>query len=286
VLDENGRATGLKVAQLSYETGKAEVIEGTEEVIECTLIASAIGQTGDFTGFEDLDNGRGLIDATKNYEVKGKEGHFVAGDIIRPHLLTTAIGQASVAVESINTYLNKKEIKPRPKVDVHHFQLMDQLKKASLEPEQFEAEGEGKEKEDGHRGTADSKFAIHNYEDRSFASVITHDKLFLGHFEFTPRNHRSFVEVDSNAVLQNFDERMQGLDKETAQAEAGRCMSCGMCFECDNCVVFCPQDAVIKVRKNESTLGRYVDTDYSKCVGCHVCADVCPTGYIQMGLGE
>ncbi len=286
VVDADGRATGLKVVQLSYESGKAEPIEGTEEVIDCTLIAAAIGQTGDFAGYEDLDNGRGLIDATKNYEVKGKPGHFVAGDIVRPHLLTTAIGQAAVAVESINDYLNEKQQKVRPKVDVHHFQLMEQLEKAGLEPEHFQSEGAGKEKEDGLRGTSSSKFAIHNYEDRSFASVITHEKLFLGHFGNTPRNHRSFKEVDSEAVLQNFEERMVGLDRDTAVAEAKRCMSCGMCFECDNCVIFCPQDAVFKVRKNESALGRYVDTDYSKCVGCHICADVCPTGYIQMGLGE
>ena len=69
-------------------------------------------------------------------------------------------------------------------------------------------------------------------------------------------------------------------------AEAKRCMSCGMCFECDNCVVYCPQTAVFRVPKAKSTLGRYVDTDYNKCIGCHICADVCPTGYIQMGLGE
>ena len=31
--------------------------------------------------------------------------------------------------------------------------------------------------------------------------------------------------------------------------------------------------------------GRYVVTDYAKCIGCHICMDVCPTGYIQMGLG-
>ena len=29
-------------------------------------------------------------------------------------------------------------------------------------------------------------------------------------------------------------------------------------------------------------MGRYVDTDYDKCIGCHICADVCPTGYIKM----
>jgi Pyruvate/2-oxoacid:ferredoxin oxidoreductase delta subunit len=43
---------------------------------------------------------------------------------------------------------------------------------------------------------------------------------------------------------------------------------------------------VFRVKKNEATTGRYVDTDYTKCVGCHICADVCPTGYIDMALGE
>ncbi|PIX75978.1 MAG: hypothetical protein COZ38_02765, partial [Rhodocyclales bacterium CG_4_10_14_3_um_filter_68_10] len=62
--------------------------------------------------------------------------------------------------------------------------------------------------------------------------------------------------------------------------------SCGMCFECDNCVVYCPQIAVYRVPKAKATLGRYVATDYKKCIGCHICHDVCPTGYIQMGLGE
>ena len=63
-------------------------------------------------------------------------------------------------------------------------------------------------------------------------------------------------------------------------------MSCGMCLECDNCVIFCPQDAVHRVEKGARTMGRYVETDYVRCIGCHICADVCPTGYIQMGLGE
>ena len=39
---------------------------------------------------------------------KTKEGHFVAGDIVRPHLLTTAIGQASIAAQSIQSYFDNK----------------------------------------------------------------------------------------------------------------------------------------------------------------------------------
>ena len=36
----------------------------------------------------------------------------------------------------------------------------------------------------------------------------------------------------------------------------------------------------------DRTVGRYVYTDYTACIGCHICSDVCPTGYIKMGLGE
>jgi Pyruvate/2-oxoacid:ferredoxin oxidoreductase delta subunit len=79
---------------------------------------------------------------------------------------------------------------------------------------------------------------------------------------------------------------MKGLSEEQAIEEADRCMSSGMCFECDNCVIYCPQDAVYRVPKTESTMGRYVATDYSKCIGCHICADVCPTGYIDMAMGD
>ncbi|HFD81417.1 MAG TPA: hypothetical protein ENK05_13665, partial [Gammaproteobacteria bacterium] len=38
--------------------------------------------------------------------------------------------------------------------------------------------------------------------------------------------------------------------------------------------------------KDKSTLGRYVFTDYTRCIGCHICSDVCPTGYIQMAMGD
>ena len=99
-------------------------------------------------------------------------------------------------------------------------------------------------------------------------------------------NRRQEIKIGADEVLGDFRERFTGLDEETVVEEADRCMSCGMCFECDNCVIYCPQDAIFRVKKNQRAAGRYVDTDYDKCVGCHICMDVCPTGYIQMGLGE
>lgn len=294
VRDDNGRATGLKIADLDYSSGKPEVVEGTEQVIEADLIVAAIGQTGNLEGMEDLGNDRGLIDSDKHFQVPNKPGFFVAGDIVRPHLLTTVIGQASIAIDSINEYFANKELKKRPKVDVHHFSLIDKLTETNLAPENYNADAEGGPRpiDQGLRGTSEdgSKsvggFAIHNYEDRASAEIIPSTELFLGHFENEARHKRSESVPSSDDVLGHFEERMAGLPEEEVVAEAKRCMSCGMCFECDNCVIYCPQDAVHRTPKNESTMGRYVYTDYNRCIGCHICADVCPTGYIKMGMGE
>ena len=282
VVDAEGRATALRMAKCEMVDGRPNPVKGTEFDIECDLIVSAIGQGGDLSeGLDELNNGRGLIDADAYYQLPNRDGHFAAGDIIRPHLLTTAIGQASIAAESINHYLKHEQQSKRPKVDVHHFKLLKKLHEANLDPETFEPEERG-----DMRGTDDGNWAVHNYEDRSSAEIISSDKLFLGHFPYVPRNKRTSFGPTADEVLGHFTERGIGLTTEQAVNEAERCMSCGMCFECDNCVIYCPQDAIFRVKKDKATTGRYVDTDYAKCVGCHICSDVCPTGYIDMALGH
>lgn len=281
ILNEKGIATGLKMAKCTLDKkGIPSPVEGTEYLIEADIIVSAIGQYGNLEGLDELNNGRNFIDADPYFQVKGRPGHFVAGDIVRPHLLTTAIGQGAIASDTIDRYLQASELKKRPKVDVHHFNLLSKLNEVDLGPDEFRAT------EDDLRGTSEAKYAVHNYEDRSAVEVIPHDILFLGHFPYTARYLREDIPVSADEVLGHFGERMKGLDTEQAQAEAKRCMSCGMCFECDNCIMFCPQEAVKRTPKKDATTGRYVFTDYSRCIGCHICADVCPTGYINMGLGE
>jgi len=279
--DAGGRATALRVAQCEAKIvgGRLEIkqIEGTEEDIEADLIVSAIGQAVDFTGLEGLDNGKGGISADRNYQVQGQPGMFVGGDVVRPHLLTTAIGHGAIAADGIDRHLRSEALDKRPKIDVHSFDMMRKMAEKGLPVGQIE---------EPLRGTCDSTGAIHNYENRSDRYVIPHGELFLGHFAYTPRHRRKVVTLTKEEALNNFEERVLPLLEAQAQAEAKRCMSCGQCFECDNCVVYCPQTAVFKVSKSKSTTGRYVDTDYSKCIGCHICKDVCPTGYIQMGLGE
>jgi NADPH-dependent glutamate synthase beta subunit-like oxidoreductase len=293
ILDDKGRAKALRVVELDYSSGKPVEKPGTEKDLEADLIVSAIGQFGNFAGMEDLNNGKGLINADKFYQIPGKEGFFVCGDIIRPHLLTTVIGQGSIAADSIDHYLNKQEMAKRPKVDVHHFNLLAKLQETNLLPQEFRPAGPEDERpiDRGLRGTSEQGkavggFAVHNYEDRSAAEVVQPAELFLGHFGFEARHLRTEMVPDANEVLGHFHERMKGLDEKETVAEAKRCMSCGLCFECDNCVIYCPQTAVKRTPKAESTMGRYVYTDYDLCIGCHICADVCPTGYIKMGMGD
>lgn len=276
--DENGRARALKMCQCEMKGMIPEPIEGTEFELECDIVISAIGQMGDFEGVESMDGGKGFIDADPTYRVKGREKHFAGGDILRPHLLTTAIGHGRIAADTITDFLDDGSIAKRPKVDVHHFNLMAELHQRGKDPEPFDHIQQ--------RGTADSGFAIHNYEDRADSLIISHGELFKGHFNFVKREAREEVHIEADEVLGNFEERIVGLTEEQAQKEGERCMSCGMCFECDNCVIYCPQNAVHRVKKADRTVGRYVETDYTRCIGCHICADVCPTGYIKMGLGE
>jgi NADPH-dependent glutamate synthase beta subunit-like oxidoreductase len=281
LLGPDGRATALRIIRCEAKItgGRLEIknIEGTEEDIPADLIVSAIGQAVDFTGLAEFDNGKGAVNADKNYQVQGRPGVFVGGDVVRPHLLTTAIGHAAIAADGIDRFLRGEALDKRPKIDVHQFDLQRKMIEKGLT---------FSEVHEPIRGTDASAAAIHNFDNRSDRYVIPHEELFLGHFPHTPRHRRKTVTLSAEQALGNFEERVLALTETEAVAEAKRCMSCGQCFECDNCVVYCPQIAVFKVPKSKSTTGRYVDTDYSKCIGCHICKDVCPTGYIQMGLGE
>ena len=274
----DGRATALRVAEFEMVKNETKIKEGSEFDIPADLIVSAIGQAVDFTGMESFDNGKGLMTADKNYRVPGKEKYFVGGDVLRPHLLTTAIGHGSIAADSIERFLATEELDKRPKVDVHFFDVHRKMLEKGLKLEDYDHKAEW--------GTSEKNFAVHNFEDRSSKYVIPSNELFLGHFPNTERFIREEINLTAEQALGNFDERLMTLSEKDVVAEAKRCMSCGLCFECDNCVIYCPQTAVFKVKRDQSTTGRYVDTDYSKCIGCHICADVCPTGYIKMGMGE
>jgi NADPH-dependent glutamate synthase beta subunit-like oxidoreductase len=94
---------------------------------------------------------------------------------------------------------------------------------------------------------------------------------------FGDAHQRTQPELAAAQRVTGFDEIVGGLSAEAATFEAGRCLSCGNCFECDGCLGACPEDAVIKLGP-----GHRYRFDYDKCTGCATCYEQCPVHAIEM----
>ena len=110
---------------------------------------------------------------------------------------------------------------------------------------------------------------------RAKADLASFDKLHLWYFADADRLTQEQIALDER--LADFTEVTGGLRDTQARFEAGRCLSCGNCFECDGCLGACPEDAVVKLGA-----GRRYRFDYDRCTGCAVCFDQCPVHAITM----
>ncbi len=99
----------------------------------------------------------------------------------------------------------------------------------------------------------------------------------LNTWYYTDADQGQQTYLDLAGRRKSFDEVLGGLNEETALLEARRCLSCGTCFECDNCYGVCPDNAVIKLGP-----GQRYKIDYDFCKGCGLCAEECPSGAIDM----
>jgi NADPH-dependent glutamate synthase beta subunit-like oxidoreductase len=106
-------------------------------------------------------------------------------------------------------------------------------------------------------------------------AVVDFDKLHPWYFGDTGR--RVQPEREPTVRVADFTEVVGGFDAVQATYEAGRCLSCGNCFECDGCLGACPEDAVIKLGP-----GNRYRFDYDRCTGCGTCFEQCPVHAIDM----
>jgi NADPH-dependent glutamate synthase beta subunit-like oxidoreductase len=111
--------------------------------------------------------------------------------------------------------------------------------------------------------------------DRGEHELADFDKLHLWYFGDAARRVQAELPLEQRTA--GFDEVVGGLSNGAAVFEAGRCLSCGNCFECDGCLGACPEDAVIKLGA-----GSRYRFDYDRCTGCAVCFDQCPVHAIEM----
>jgi len=107
---------------------------------------------------------------------------------------------------------------------------------------------------------------VHAWHDE----VIKADALRLHLFERNPAQGGTHIGLGRRQTT--FDEIHQGLpDPE----EAKRCLSCGVCNECDICVTYCPEGVLKRV-------GHQLVFDYAYCKGCGICVTECPRNVVFM----
>lgn len=72
----------------------------------------------------------------------------------------------------------------------------------------------------------------------------------------------------------------QNVATKEVESETDRCMSCANCRDCYFCLNICPEQAISKIDKEDGKF-EYV-SDPKKCIGCGICAGVCPCGVWTM----
>jgi 2-oxoacid:acceptor oxidoreductase delta subunit (pyruvate/2-ketoisovalerate family) len=106
--------------------------------------------------------------------------------------------------------------------------------------------------------------------------VVDSEKIVYDYFMKAPGVEKQVL--DAGVRKGSFDAYGKTFDEDQAQREAERCIHCGRCTECDNCLIFCP-DVSILVR-GEGQFGYAIDYDY--CKGCGICFTECPRNAISM----
>jgi Pyruvate/2-oxoacid:ferredoxin oxidoreductase delta subunit len=92
------------------------------------------------------------------------------------------------------------------------------------------------------------------------SAVIRSDKLKLDWYPAAQR-------IESGAAMTEAE----------VLAEAARCMSCGMCMDCETCWMYCSKNCFVKLPK-----GEHYKIKLDLCNGCGKCAESCPCGHIAM----
>jgi NADPH-dependent glutamate synthase beta subunit-like oxidoreductase len=97
-------------------------------------------------------------------------------------------------------------------------------------------------------------------------------------FYFPPSQRTEKERTPVERRLDDFREVALAYTPAQAASEAGRCMSCGLCIECDNCFVFCPDMAI----KKDDLLDEHYAVLEQYCKGCGLCVVECPRGAVHL----
>jgi len=105
------------------------------------------------------------------------------------------------------------------------------------------------------------------------------DKIKLDYYDERPRVERKILGPEER-LAHPMDEVDLGAPKEQVIDEALRCFSCGLCFGCERCWMYCQSNCFKKMPDPKQ--GHYYKIDISVCDGCKKCAEECPCGFLDL----
>lgn len=87
----------------------------------------------------------------------------------------------------------------------------------------------------------------------------------------------------ADAVRRPDTEVSLGVEEEQFLTEANRCLSCGSCFGCEQCWMFCTVPSFTRLA--DPSPGAYFSLSLDFCLECGKCVEVCPCGFLEVTGG-
>ena len=104
-------------------------------------------------------------------------------------------------------------------------------------------------------------------------------RLKLDFYETRERLQRSVADPAARIADMHCEVEL-GHTVEQVFHEASRCLSCGNCFGCERCWMFCTPGCMKRLA--DASPGNYFGIQLDKCDGCRKCVDECPCGFLEM----
>ena len=98
---------------------------------------------------------------------------------------------------------------------------------------------------------------------------------------YAPRPPAKPEHLPVEAALADADAEVSlRLTEEQFLAEVERCLSCGKCFGCEHCFMYCTPLCFSRVEEAEP--GAYFALALERCEECGKCVEICPCGFLEL----